>query len=82
MSVPTDNLYTYKEKSKTMNETLGQIIDKIFKAVSDYHSASMGDDSKEIASTEAMYNEMIRAYGATTVALAVDFYNKEVIRKA
>lgn len=65
-----------------MNETLGQITDSIRNAVANYHTASMGDDRREIELAEAEYLAMITLYGKEAVQLVVDDYNKNVIGKA
>ena len=65
-----------------MNNTLGQITDEIYQAVSAYHVASMGDNSQEIADTKSEYEQMISIYGKQAVQNVVDYYNETVIRKA
>jgi hypothetical protein len=65
-----------------MNNTLGQIKDEIYKAVSAYHTATMGDDRQEIDNAQAEYAGMIAIYGKDAVQLVVDYYNENVIRKA
>lgn len=65
-----------------MNNTLGQITDEIYNAVSKYHTASMGDDRREIDEAEAVYLAMITIYGKEAVANVVEYYNETVIRKA
>ncbi len=62
--------------------SVGVILDEIREAVSDYHTASMGDDRREIESAEAKYLAMITLYGKQTVQLVVDDYNENVIRQA
>jgi hypothetical protein len=65
-----------------MEQTLGQITDEIYNAVKNYHIASMGNDSREIADAQAEYAGMISIYGAKAVANVVEYYNETVIRKA
>jgi len=65
-----------------MNNTLGQIKDEIYNAVAKYHTASMGNDNREIENAQAEYAGMISIYGKETVQLVVDYYNENVIRKA
>ena len=62
--------------------SIGVILDEIREAVSAYHTASMGDDRREIDEAEATYRAMITLYGKQTVQLVVDDYNENVIRKA
>ena len=65
-----------------MNETLGQITDAIRNAVVNYHTASMGDDRRELELAEAEYLAMITLYGEHAVRVVLDDYNENVIRKA
>lgn len=62
--------------------SVGVILDEIREAVSAYHTASMGDDRREIELAEAQYLAMIKLYGKQTVQLVVDDYNENVIGKA
>jgi hypothetical protein len=65
-----------------MNKTIGQAYDDILEAVSEYHAASMGDDSNEIALAEKEYQRVISEYGTKAVSTVVYYYNTEVIGKA
>jgi hypothetical protein len=65
-----------------MDKTLGQITDEIYNAVKNFHTASMGNDRKEIENAQAEYAGMISIYGTKAVADVVEFYNETVIRRA
>lgn len=62
--------------------TLGQITDEIYKVVSNYHIASMGNDSREIAEASDEYQRVIKVYGTKAVGEVVRYYNENVIRKS
>ena len=65
-----------------MEKNLGQIKDEVFASVANYHTASMGDDRRELELAEAQYLAMITLYGKEVVQLAVDYYNETVIHQA
>ena len=65
-----------------MEQTIGQAYDDILEAVSEYHIASMGDDSREIALAEKEYQRVIREYGSAAVSTVVHYYNENIIGKA
>jgi inhibitor of KinA sporulation pathway (predicted exonuclease) len=56
--------------------------EEIYKAVSNYHIATMGDDRQEIEDAQQEYEMMKLVYGVDAVQEAVDYYNENVIRKA
>ena len=56
--------------------------EEIYKAVSNYHIATMGDDRQEIEDAQQEYEMMRLVYGDDAVQEVVDYYNENVIRKA
>jgi hypothetical protein len=56
--------------------------EEIYKAVSNYHIATMGDDRQEIEDAQQEYEMMRLVYGDDAVQDVVDYYNENVIRKA
>jgi inhibitor of KinA sporulation pathway (predicted exonuclease) len=56
--------------------------EEIYKAVSNYHIATMGDDRQEIEDAQQEYELMKLVHGVDAVQEAVDYYNENVIRKA
>lgn len=61
---------------------LGQITDEIYKVVSNYHVASMGNDNREIKEASDEYQRVIRVYGTAAVGEVVRYYNENIIGKA
>ena len=55
---------------------------EIYKAVSDYHTATMGDDRQEIEDAEQEYELMKLVHGVEAVQEVMNYYNENVIRKA